>query len=252
MPAPSLGAGNEAIHEDSWIRADDAKEMESVMRNGLFGILLASFLAVPAAHAAEVVAPDLLAKRVTEEVLAVLRADKDIQAGDLSKAAELIETKILPHFNFPTMTRLAVGRHWARATPAQRQALTSEFRVLLLRTYTASLTLYRDQTIDYRPVKIKPNDTDVTVKSVIRQKSGEPISVDYAMEKTENGWKVYDVKIAGISLVENYRTTFSAEIERSGIDGLIRVLTEKNRTLGGKGPVPINQEAMIRRNRSIT
>ena len=105
---------------------------------------------------------------------------------------------------------------------------------LLVRTYTASLTLYRDQSIDYRPLKLKPQDTDVIVKSVVRQGRGEPISVDYAMEKTESGWKVYDVKIAGISLVENYRTTFSAEIERSGVDGLIKALAEKNRQLGGK------------------
>ena len=203
------------------------------MRNGLFGILLACFLAVPA-HAADVTAPDVLAKTVTEEVLAILRADKDIQDGDLGKAAELIETKIAPHFNFPTMTRLAMGKNWAQARPEQRQALTSEFRTLLVRTYTASLTLYRDQTIDYRPLKLTPNDTDVIVKSVVRQARGEPISVDYAMEKTERGWKVYDVKIAGISLVENYRTTFSAEIERSGVDGLIKALADKNRTHTGK------------------
>ena len=204
------------------------------MRNSLYSLLLTCVLAVPPAHAAEVMAPDVLAKTVTEEVLASLRASKEINAGDLGKAAELIEIKILPHFNFPTMTRLVMGRHWAQATPEQRQALTSEFRTLLVRTYTASLTLYRDQTIDYRPLKLTPRDTDVIVKSVVRQSRGEPISVDYAMEKTESGWKVYDVKLAGISLVENYRSAFSAEIERSDIDGLIKALAEKNRALGGK------------------
>ena len=204
------------------------------MKNSLYSLLLTCVLAVPPAHAAEVMAPDVLAKTVTEEVLASLRASKEINAGDLGKAAELIEIKILPHFNFPTMTRLVMGRHWAQATSEQRRALTSEFRTLLVRTYTASLTLYRDQTIDYRPLKLTPRDTDVIVKSVVRQSRGEPISVDYAMEKTESGWKVYDVKLAGISLVENYRSAFSAEIERSDIDGLIKALAEKNRALGGK------------------
>jgi len=202
--------------------------------------LLMCFLAVLPAHAAEIVAPDVLAKNVTEEVLAILRADRDIQAGDSGKAAELIETRILPHFNFQTMTRLVIGRNWAQATPAQRNALTSEFRTLLVRTYTASLTLYRDQTIDYRPVKLTPGAADVVVKSMVRQARGEPISVDYAMEKTEGGWKVYDVKVAGISLVENYRSTFSAEVQRSGIDGLIKALAEKNRVLTAKN------KAMVR------
>ena len=204
------------------------------MRNSLYSLLLTCVLAVLPAHAAEVMAPDVLAKTVTEEVLASLRASKEINAGDLGKAAELIEIKILPHFNFPTMTRLVMGRHWAQATPEQRQALTSEFRTLLVRTYTASLTLYRDQTIDYRPLKLTPRDTDVIVKSVVRQSRGEPISVDYAMEKTESGWRVYDVKLAGISLVETYRSAFSAEIERSDIEGLIKALAAKNRALGGK------------------
>ena len=202
--------------------------------------LLMCFLAVLPAHAAEIVAPDVLAKNVTEEVLAILRADRDIQAGDSGKAAELIETRILPHFNFQTMTRLVIGRNWAQATPAQRNALTSEFRTLLVRTYTASLTLYRDQTIDYRPVKLTPGAADVVVKSMVRQARGEPISVDYAMEKTGGGWKVYDVKVAGISLVENYRSTFSAEVQRSGIDGLIKALAEKNRVLTAKN------KAMVR------
>lgn len=204
------------------------------MKNNLYSLLLMCCLTVLPAHAAEVVAPDVLAKNVTEEVLATLRASKGIQADDLSKAAELIESKILPHFNFQTMTRLAMGKNWARATPEQRKALTSEFRTLLVRTYTASLTLYRDQTIEYRAVKLTPNDTDAVVKSVVRQAGGEPLSVDYRMEKTEDGWKVYDVRLAGISLVENYRSAFSAEIQRSEIDGLIKALTAKNRALAGK------------------
>lgn len=219
--------------------------MENIMKNGLYSLSLMCLLAVLPAHAAEVVAPDALAKNVTEEVLAILRADKEIHAGDLSKAVELIETRILPHFDFPTTTRLVMGKNWAQATPEQRQALTSEFRTLLVRTYAASLTLYRDQSIDYRPLKLTPRDTDVIVKSVVRQARGEPISVDYAMEKTEGGWKVYDVKIAGISLVENYRTTFSAEIQRSGVDGLIKALAEKNRALAGKN------KGIVRKSKAI-
>ncbi len=212
----------------------DQVVIESIMKNILYSLLLMCFLTVLPAHAAEVVAPDVLAKNVTAEVLATLRADKEIQAGDLGKAAALIETRILPHFNFPTTTRLAMGKNWRQATPEQRQALTSEFRTLLVRTYAASLMLYHDQTIEYQPVKLKPGDTDVLVKSAVRQARGEPISVDYRMEKTENGWKVYDVKFAGISLVENYRSTFSAEIQRNGVDGLIKALAEKNRALAGK------------------
>lgn len=204
------------------------------MNHGLRSLLLMCFLTVLPAHAAEVVAPDVLAETVTAEVLAILRADREIQDGNVRKAAALIETKILPHFNFPTITRLAMGKHWARATPEQREALTSEFRTLLVRTYTAALTLYRDQTIDYLPLKLTPRDTDVVVKSVVREARGEPISVDYRMEKTESGWKVYDVRIAGISFVENYRSAFSAEIQRGGIDGLIKALAQKNRALAEK------------------
>lgn len=199
------------------------------MRNGLLGMLLACFLAAPAAHAAELVAPDVLAKNVTNEVLATFRAGPEIRARDFAQAAELIETKILPHFNFQTMTRLAMGKNWAQATPEQRTALAREFRTLLARTYATSLAMYRDQRIAYRPLKLAPGDTDVIVKSVISQAGSEPISVDYRMEKTESGWKVYDVKLAGISLVQNYRSVFSAEIQKSGIDGLIKALAEKNR-----------------------
>lgn len=204
------------------------------MKNRLYSLLLMCVVTVLPARAAEIVAPDVLARNVTAEVLSILRADKEIRAGDVSKATALIETRILPHFNFPTATRLAMGKNWRQATPGQRQALITEFRTLLARTYAAALTLYRDQTIDYRPLKLTPRDTDVIVKSVVRQARGEPISVDYRMEKTENGWKVYDVKLAGISLVENYRTRFSAEIERSGIDGLVKALTENNRAFAGK------------------
>jgi phospholipid transport system substrate-binding protein len=194
-------------------------------------IVSACLLVAAPTRAAEITAPDALAKSVTDEVLVILRADKEIQAGNQKKVYDLIETKIAPHFNFTTMTRLAMGKNWSQASPDQRKALTSEFRVLLVRTYTTAFTQYSNQTIEYRPTKVAPNDDDVMVKSLIRQPSGQPVAVDYSMEKTDHGWKVYNVKIEGISLVENYRNTFNTEVQKSGIDGLVKALAEKNRTL---------------------
>lgn len=209
------------------------------MKAGWYSWLLAGLLAALPAHAAQDLAPDALAKSITADVLAELRAGSKTQAGDSLEVQALIEAKILPHFDFADMTRLAMGKNWAQATPGQRMALTGEFRTLLLRTYTAPLMQYRDQVIDYRPLKLAPEDTDVVVKSVIRQAGGEPISVDYSMKKTDGGWKVYDVKFAGMSLVMNYRSTFTAEIQRSGMEGLIKALAEKNRALAGKSRLSV-------------
>ena len=180
------------------------------------------------------VAPDALARSVTDEVLAIVRADKELQAGNPQKVAQLVEAKVLPHFNFGHMTQLAVGRNWRQATPEQQKALTEEFKTLLVRTYAAAFSQYLNQTVDYRPVRMAPTDTDVVVKSVIKQPAGQPIAIDYSMEKLAAGWKVYDVRIEGISLVENYRHTFNSEIQRGGIDGLVRTLREKNRMLAAQ------------------
>jgi phospholipid transport system substrate-binding protein len=180
------------------------------------------------------VAPDVLARSVTEEVLAIVRADKDLQAGNPQKIAQLVETKVLPHFNFTRMTQLAVGRNWRQATPEQQKALTDEFRALLVRTYTTAYTGYKNQTIEYKPLRMAPTDTDVVVKSLIKQPTGQPVAVDYSMEKSGATWKVYDVKIEGISLVENYRNTFNAEIQRTGVDGLIKALASKNKSLASQ------------------
>jgi phospholipid transport system substrate-binding protein len=188
-------------------------------------------LGVAPAHATGLPAPDALARSVTDEVLAIVRADKDIQSGNLQKVVELVEARVAPHFNFVRMTQLAAGRHWRQAAAGQRTALVNEFRTLLVRTYTAAFTQYRNQTVDYRPVRMAPADTDVVVQSLIRQSGGPPVAVDYNMEKTEQGWKVYNVKIEGVSLVENYRNTFNSEIQRNGVDGLIRTLAERNRAL---------------------
>jgi len=176
--------------------------------------------------------PDVLARNVTDEVMNILRTDKDLQAGNQKKARELIESKISPHFNFTSMTKLALGKNWGAATPEQRKALTSEFHALLVQTYTASLTIFKDQKIEYRPLKIAPEDTDVVVRSLVKSSGGgDPVQVDYGMEKTDDGWKVYNVKIGGISLVENYRGTFNTEIQKNGVDGLIKTLRDKNRSL---------------------
>jgi len=191
-------------------------------------ILLVFLCAAPAY--AQGLAPDALAKSVTEEVLAVIRADKDIQSGNQKKVLELVEAKVLPHFSFPRMTQLAMGRNWRAANPEQQKKLVGEFRTLLVRTYTTAFTQYKNQTVDYKPARMSAADTEVVVQSLIKQNSGPPIAVDYNMEKTDAGWKVYNLKIEGISLVENYRNTFNTEIQKNGVDGLIATLAEKNRT----------------------
>ncbi|MNC84839.1 putative phospholipid-binding protein MlaC precursor [compost metagenome] len=176
-------------------------------------------------------APDVLAKSVTDEVLAVLRADKDIQAGNTKKVVDLVEKKVLPHFEFTRMTRLAVGPNWRKAAPEQQKALVNEFRSLLVQTYAATLAAYRDQVIEYRPLRMQPGDTEVVVKSLIQQSGGKPITVDYRMEKTASGWKVYDMVVADLSLVQNYRGSFETEVRKGGIDGLIKALADKNQQL---------------------
>lgn len=203
------------------------------MRNKLFLFVFLSFFGiVPVAASAALTPPDALARSVTDDVLAALRGDKDIRAGNQRRARELIESKIAPHFNFTSMAQLALGKNWRAASTEQRKALTAEFRALLVQTYTASLLLYKDQKIEYRPLKLAPEDNDVLVRSLVRQSGGgEPVQVDYGMEKTETGWKVYNVKIGGISLVETYRSTFNTEIGKNGVDGLIKTLRDKNRAL---------------------
>lgn len=206
-------------------------------RQGVSGRLRAAAIAggwlaaVLAGQAGAATAPDALARAVTDEVLALLRSDKELQAGNPKRVIALVEAKVLPHFDFTRMTQLAVGRHWRQATPEQQKALTAEFRTLLVRTYATAFTAYRNQTVEYKPLRMRPDQREVVVKSQILQPSGPPVAVDYSMERTENGWKVYDVAIEGVSLVQNYRSTFSAEIQRGGVEGLIRVLAEKNRQL---------------------
>lgn len=202
-----------------------------MMKKLLLGLLAMGYLAGMPAQAQSVMAPGALAKSVTDEVVAILRADKDIHSGNQNKVIDLIESKVLPHFNFVRMTQLALGKNWRQASPEQQKVLIEQFRVLLVRTYAAAFTAYRNQTIDYKPVRMQPNDDEVVVKSLINQSGGQPVTVDYSMEKTDRGWKVYDVAIEGVSLVQNYRSTFSSEVQKGGIDGLIKSLGEKNRQL---------------------
>lgn len=172
--------------------------------------------------------PDVLIKDTVRDVLTIVKQDKDIQAGNQKKILELVDAKVLPHFNFTRMTQLAVGKHWRAASPEQKQTLVTEFRNLLVRTYTKAFTVYRDQTVEVKPFKLAANATEVTVKTLIL-KPGEPdIPVNYDMEKTADGWKAFDLTIEGVSLVSNYRNTFSDQVQQSGIDGLIKTLVEKN------------------------
>jgi len=203
----------------------------------LLGSLAALSLLI-AAHGAAVaasadVAPDVLVKTTTQEVVAILKKDKDIQAGNTHKVYELVDAKVLPNFDFNHMTMLAVGKYWSRATPAQRQSLIQEFRTLLVRTYASSLTEFNNQTIEFKPFSMAPGATDVTVQTQVKQPGAQPIPIDYSMEKTPFGWKVYDVVIDGVSLVTNYRSSFGTEIRQSGIDGLIRTLASRNQQNAG-------------------
>ena len=175
-------------------------------------------------------APDAMVKRIADEVVAIVKTDKDLQAGNSAKVVQLAEEKVLPHFDFTRMTRLAVGRNWQQATPEQREALTKEFRTLLVRTYSSSLSQYRDQKIQVKPLQVAPGDEDVIVRTAILQENGPQIPIDYRMEKAKDGWKVYDVVIDGASLVTTYRGSFNDQIQRGGIDALVKTLQERNRS----------------------
>lgn len=179
---------------------------------------------------ADMADPDVLIKNTVHEVLDIVRSDKELRSGNQKKMLELVDAKVLPHFNFEHMTKLAVGRSWRTATPEQKKALMSEFRTLLVRTYTKAFTSYRDQVVEIKPFKMDAAATDVTVKTAIVKpgSSQQPVLVDYDMEKMPDGWKVYDLTVEGVSLVTSYRGTFADQIQQVGIDGLIKTLTDKN------------------------
>lgn len=203
----------------------------------LTGLLLGAMPFTASAAAPE--APDVLVRRVTEEVMETARNDKGIKAGDRRRIVAVVEAKILPHLDFRRATALTVGRHWRQATPQQKQQLTEEFRALMIHTYAGAMSQISDQKLEYKPMRADPGDTDVEVRFQVRQtRTGDPVQVIYRMHKAPDGWKVYDVNVLGAWLTETYRTSFSEEIARSGIDGLIQTLSEKNKKLAAQPPEP--------------
>jgi phospholipid transport system substrate-binding protein len=182
---------------------------------------------VHAAHAADANAPDQLIRQLSLETIEAVKADKDIQAGNISKIIALVDSKVMPHVNFQRMTASAVGRFWRQATPDQQAKLQAEFKTLLVRTYAGALTQVKDQTIGLKPLRAQPTDTEVVVRTEIRGK-GDPIQLDYRLEKAGAEWKIYDVNVLGIWLADQYRNSFAQEIGANGIDGLIKSLADKN------------------------
>ncbi|MDD3380774.1 MAG: ABC transporter substrate-binding protein [Rugosibacter sp.] len=188
------------------------------------------FSAVAVALPVNGLAPDVLIKSISSEVIDIVKADKEIQSGNVKKAAELVDKKVAPHFDFMRMTRLALGREWRQANADQQKVLANEFQTLLVRTYSKALTEYKNQIVDVKPLALKAADTDVKVRSEIKQSGAKAIQLDYYLQKTNDSWKVYDIEVAGMSLVTNYRESFANEVRSSGIDGLIKVLQAKNKS----------------------
>jgi phospholipid transport system substrate-binding protein len=173
--------------------------------------------------------PDALVKKTVEDLLNIIRSDKEVQAGNVERIAKIMQEKVAPHFDFPRMTRLAVGRSWREATAEQREALIKEFRELLIRSYAAAFTFYKGIAVEYKPFRMNDGDQEATVNTVLKLPGGaQPIAVDYDMAQSDGAWKVYDVRIDGASLVINYRNLFSQEIQRGGIEGLLKSLQDKN------------------------
>lgn len=196
--------------------------------------VVAALLCFSSLAVAEVTPPDELVRNTANEVLEIIKKDKDIQAGDTQKIVALTEEKIVLHFDFERMSRSVLGKYWKQADKAQQEKFVSEFRNLLVRTYSVALAKYRKQTIEYKPLRSAPNDTEVTVKTLILQPGSDAVQLDYALEKHDNGWKVYDVKVAGVSLVTNYRGDFANQIKQGGIEGLLKALSDKNQQMLSK------------------
>jgi phospholipid transport system substrate-binding protein len=208
---------------------DPERQLMLNRRSWLGSLLLsaAALLAFPS-HAAEE-APEVLVKRISDEVMTAIKADPAIQAGDINRIVALVDTKIMPNVNFARMTSSAVGRFWRQATPAQQKQLQDEFKILLVRTYSGALGEVKDQTVSFKPLRARAEDTEVVVRSEVRGR-GEPVQLDYRLEKTPTGWKIYDLNVLGVWLVETYRTQFAQEINAKGIDGLIQTLSQRNKS----------------------
>lgn len=196
------------------------------MKKLLATLLAVLALAQPLLSRADVATPDSLVRDVTNDVLEVVKKDRDIQNGNQKRTQQLIETKVLPHFNFAHMTSFAMGRDWRQANADQQKVLTEEFKNLLVRTYSNAFTNYKNQTVTVKPSRVQPADTDATVRTLISQASGQPVQIDYTLEKTAAGWKVYDVIVAGSSLVTVYRQKFHEQVQNGGVDGLVKYLRE--------------------------
>jgi phospholipid transport system substrate-binding protein len=194
----------------------------------LLPILLCALAFAATAPARADTAPDELIRQVSTEVIDIVKSDKAIQAGDVSRIVTLVDTKVMPHVNFQRMTASAVGRNWRSATPEQQKRLQEEFKTLLVRSYAGALTQVKDQTVQLKPMRANPGDTEVVVRTEVKGK-GEPIQLDYRLEKSGDTWKIYDVNVVGVWLVEQYRTSFNQEISAGGIDGLIAKLAERNK-----------------------
>ena len=199
------------------------------MMKRLLSLCLWTMFSLPLAVAASPEAPDRMIERISSEVLEKIKSDGELQAGESKKLNELIDSTVMPHVDFRRMTALAVGRNWRTATPEQQKQLMAEFRTLLIRTYSGALSSVGEQKVRMRPLRANPQDTDVIVRSEVLQPRGEPVQLDYRMMKANDGWKIYDVNVLGVWLVETYRTQFAQEVSAGGIEGLLRSLSEKNR-----------------------
>ena len=197
-------------------------------------LLAVATMAFAANAIAATEAPDALIKRISTDVIDTAKADKEIQAGNQKRVMDLVESKILPHVDFQRMTALAAGRFWRQATPEQQQQLSNEFKTLLIFTYSGALSQIKNETVEFKPLRADPADQEVEVRSQVNVTRGEPIQLNYRLSKSGTGWKIFDINVLGAWLVETYKGTFAAEINKSGIDGLIKALAERNKKLASK------------------
>ena len=210
------------------------KLIKQLMAYATMAFASASFAATAPSTPAANEAPDALVKRISTEVLETAKSDKEIQAGNQKRVMDLVETKILPYVDFQRMTSLAAGRFWREASPEQQKQLSTEFRTLLIYTYSGALSQVKNETIEFKPLRADPADTEVEVRSQVNMARGEPVPLNYRVAKSPTGWKIYDINVLGAWLVETYKSTFASEISKGGIDGLIKTLSEKNKKLASK------------------
>ena len=206
--------------------------------NRLFAIFITIGVFAFASTAFAQEAADVFVKRISQEVLDAAKTDKEIQGGNQKRILDLVEAKILPYVDFQRMTALAAGRFWREATPEQQKQLTNEFRALLVYTYSGAIAQIRDQKVEFKPLRADPSDTEVEVRSQVVQPRGEPIQLNYRLEKLPDGWKIYDINVLGAWLIETYKGNFAAEINRTGVDGLIKALADKNKRLAAAAAKP--------------